>query len=308
MRWEKRGIVFRPAPGSGWGGSGAMLPVPIRLSDDVVRVYATYCDEAGMGRPGFVEVSARDPSKVLRVSDRPCLDIGRPGTFDENGVVACSVVAVDATTLYMYYVGFELGTRIRYRLLTGLAVSRDGGITFERVKTTPILERSPAELFFRCGPFVVRDGARYRMWYIAGSRWADVAGKQVPEYVVKYMESPDGIAWPEEGRVCIDIGGPDEHGFGRPWVMRRPDGGYEMFYSVRRRSVGAYRLGYAVSRDGLAWQRRDNELGLDVSPGAFDAHAIMYSAVMDLEGRRYCFYNGDDFGREGIGLAQLASP
>jgi hypothetical protein len=30
----------------------------------------------------------------------------------------------------------------------------------------------------------------------------------------------------------------------------------------------------------------------------------MYAAVIDVDGRRYCFYNGDDFGRAGIALAE----
>ena len=93
------------------------------------------------------------------------------------------------------------------------------------------------------------------------------------------------------------------NGFGRPWVARAADG-YEMYYSVRRRSFGAYRLGYAVSRDGLSWDRRDGELGLDVTPGAFDAHAIMYSALFEAGGRTWCLYNGDDFGRAGFALAE----
>jgi hypothetical protein len=101
----------------------------------------------------------------------------------------------------------------------------------------------------------------------------------------------------------MEIEGLDEHGFGRPWVVSNADAGHELFYSIRRRSLGAYRLGYAQSTDGLRWQRRDDEMGLDVSPSGFDDKAIMYSAVIDLGGRTYCFYNGNDFGRDGFAVA-----
>lgn len=304
MEWLKRGIVYCPDGSAAWARTSAMLPTPIRISPEVIRVYVTSCDASGAGRPGYVDVAADDPTRVLRASRGPCLDLGRPGTFDENGAVACSVVAVDGR-FFMYYVGFELGTKIRYRLLTGLAISTDGGDTFVKLKETPILERSPAELFFRCGPHVVRDEDRLRMWYIAGSSWTEVNGKPMPQYVVKYLESADGIQWGDEGRLCLAVSDPDEHGFGRPWVMRDgASGRYEMFYSIRRRSLGAYRLGYAVSDDGLAWRRRDAELGLDVTPGGFDSAAIMYSALIEANGRTYCLYNGDDFGRAGFGLAE----
>ena len=87
--------------------------------------------------------------------------------------------------------------------------------------------------------------------------------------------------------------------------MKRNDRGYQMFYSVRRRSLDAYRLGYATSHDGFKWHRRDAELGLDVGPGPDDAHAIMYSAVVDLEVGTFCVYNGNELGRNGVAVARL---
>ena len=76
-----------------------------------------------------------------------------------------------------------------------------------------------------------------------------------------------------------------------------------MHYSIRKRSVAAYRLGYADSEDGVHWTRRDAELGLDVSPSGWDSEAVMYSAEISVAGRTYLFYNGNDFGRTGFGVA-----
>jgi hypothetical protein len=78
-----------------------------------------------------------------------------------------------------------------------------------------------------------------------------------------------------------------------------------MFYSIRRRSLSAYRLGYAESSDGRTWIRKDDKLDLDVSPGQFDSDAIMYAAPIDIDGRMYVFYNGNDFGRAGFAVAAL---
>jgi len=78
-----------------------------------------------------------------------------------------------------------------------------------------------------------------------------------------------------------------------------------MFYSIRRRSLGAYRLGYAQSADGLAWDRRDASLGLDTSPSGWDSQATMYAAAVSAAGRTYVLYNGNDFGKQGFGAAVL---
>ena len=304
MKWRKRGIVYRPDGTQPWARTHAMVPTPLHLPElGIIRVFMTCCDEHGIGRPGFVDMAADDPSRVVHVHDRALMDIGAPGTFDENGVLACSVVRVPDGRLFLYYVGFEIGTRVRYRLLSGLAISDDGGLTFQRQSQVPVLERNDDDLYFRGGPYVALENGKFRMWYVGGSRWLDVDGKAMPEYRIKYLQSPDGLVWDGAGALVLDITHDDEHGFGRPWVLPMPSGGYCMYYSVRRKSLGAYRMGYAESCDGLAWLRKDEALGLDAGPDAFDAQAIMYAAPVTIAGRTWCYYNGNDFGRDGVALA-----
>lgn len=303
MEWRKHGIVFRPDTSLGWSQSHAMLPTPLLMLElGVLRVFYTACDEHGISRPSYVDMDPADPTRTISRAAQPLLDVGRPGTFDENGVLATSVVRTADGRLLMYFVGFEIGTRIRYRLLTGLAVSEDGGRTFRRTSTTPILERSDSELYFRAGPFVMQDRDRFRMWYVAGSRWVDIDGKPMPEYRIMYLESSDGVSWGPAGCLVMDISQDDEYGFGRPWVLREPEG-YSLYYSVRRKSHRAYRMGYARSSDGIVWDRQDDQLNLDAGPDGFDAAAISYAAPIELDSRIWCFYNGNDFGREGFALA-----
>jgi len=305
MRWKKLGLVYKPDGSFPWASSHAMIPTPVQLSDGVIRVFVTFCDAMGIGRPGYVDVSAQNPLKVLGVSQLPLLDLGKPGTFDENGMLSCSVTDLGNGRMFMYYAGFELGTKIRYRLLTGLAISEDGGSTFSRFASTPVLERSATELYFRGGPYCLYGSQKFRLWYVAGSEWIDLDGKSMPVYDIRYAESEDGINWPDHGEVHITITGTDEHGFGRPCVIAKSGGGYRMFYSVRRRSLGAYRLGYAESTDGNEWVRMDEKLNLDVTPDDFDSDAIMYAAPIEIDGKLYVFYNGNNFGRDGFAAAVL---
>jgi hypothetical protein len=74
-----------------------------------------------------------------------------------------------------------------------------------------------------------------------------------------------------------------------------------MWYSYRGE---AYRIGYAESLDGLEWTRLDEHAAIDVSPGSWDAEMIAYPCVFDWDGRRYMLYNGDGYGRTGLGVAE----
>lgn len=281
-----------------------MLPTPL-LQGDRIRVFHTGCDADGRGRPGWVDLAAEDPTRVVDQCTAPLLEIGAPGHFDDSGVVATSILRVPDGRLFMYYVGFELGVSTRYRLLTGLATSEDGGLTFRRHQRVPVLERSESESAFRCGPHVRLEAGKFLMHYIAGDGWTDVGGKQVPVYGIVAAESPDGIRWPDAGRRILDPQGPDEHGLSRPWIVRRPDR-LQLHFSVRSRSAAGYVPGLAESTDGGAnWQRRAPEAGMECGPDPFDARGFMYAAIIDACGSTYCFYNGNDFGREGFAVARM---
>lgn len=306
MKWLKHGLVWGPDQTKPWARSHAMCPTPIQINDETIRVYVSTLDGNGRGCATFVDVSTRNPTVVTYVPDFVSLAPGDPGAFDDNGVVPLGLVQSDNRYL-MYYAGFELCTQIRYRIFTGLAVSDDGGRTFDRHSRVPVLDRTDEEMFFRCGPFAMREDDDIRLWYVGGDSWTEIDGKSMPLYDLRHARSRDGVLWPEKGQVVMPVTGEDEHGFGRPWIVKRGKHDYQMFYSIRRRSLKAYRLGYAESSDGLNWLRKDEELGLDVTPSSFDSDAIMYASVITVNGRTYCFYNGNDFGKEGFALAELAS-
>jgi sucrose-6-phosphate hydrolase SacC (GH32 family) len=303
MKWQKKGLIFAPDGRLPWAKKYAFPPTPLIIGGGVLRLYVAFCDEKTVGRIGFVDVAADDPGRVLRVSDRPVLDIGRPGDFDENGLLPTCVVPV-GDKLFMYYVGYQLGQKVRYFQFEGLAISDDGGQTFRRYGRVPVIDRSDAEPHHRTSAFVMPDGDLFKMWYVAGGDWTAVNGKSLPVYNLRYFESPDGKNWPRAGAVCLDFAGPDEHAFGRPWVLKSA-GSYRMFYSIRTKSKG-YRLGYAESTDGVRWRRKDEEVGIDVSPTGWDSEMIAYSSVVEHNDRTYLFYNGNNCGETGFGYAVLA--
>ena len=305
MKWIKRGLVKIPPNMSSWASTHAMVPFPFQLNKDIIRVFTTFLDERGIGRPGYLDISVDDPFKVLNYSLKPILDIGVSGSFDDNGIVLCSVIKNSNGSLYMYYAGFELCNKIRYRILTGLAISNNGGETFYRFSKVPILERSHKELFIRGGPFVIKDINKFKLWYVAGSKWINLNGSKSPSYDIRYLESEDGISWHNVGEIVLPLTKNDEYAFGRPTIYVNKDKTYRMFYSIRKKSVGSYRLGYAESNNGKEWIRLDEKLNLDTTPNSFDSDAIMYGCPFKIKDKIYLFYNGNSFGKDGFALATL---
>ena len=297
MRWRRLGRVYVAEGHAPWARTHAYCPTPLPPRDGRLRVLCAFLDERRVGRLGWVDVDAEDPTRVLGVATRPALDVGRPGAFDDNGVTPLSVVALDDGRLRLYYAGWQLGVHVRYALFTGLAESADGGETFTRVSEAPVLDRCDGELAMRTGGHVRREDGGYRMWYAGGSEW--VGDK--PRYALRSATSEDGVRWQAPGEVVLPPLGDDELGFGRPYVLRDGER-WRMWYSLRTLSVG-YRLGYAESADGVAWERRDEDAGLEQSTGAWDSEMAGLACLAQTGGRTWLFYNGNGYGATGFGVA-----
>jgi hypothetical protein len=308
MRWRKHGVIFTVANQHEWMAHHACVPVADKVSDDVLRIYFGPRDGQGRTRTTFIEVDADNPARVRYVHDRPVLDLGKIGTFDDSGVMPSCIVN-DGDQKYLLYIGWNRGVTVPYRNAIGLAVSHDGGVTFERVFDGPIVDRTRVEPYFCASPFAIIDDGRWKLWYASSTGFVEVEGKQEPVYLIKYAESANGREWSRLNVTCIEYAF-DGEANARPCVIKE-NGRYRMWY-CHRGSVGyrtnkeqSYRLGYAESLDGMQWQRLDHLVGIERSDTGWDSMMMAYPFVYDHRGVKYMLYNGNGFGETGIGYAVL---
>jgi len=308
MAWQKQGVIFVPDRNHDWMMSHAQVPLADRISGDTLRIYFGTRDAGNRTVTSFIEVNSKNPSRVTYVHDRPALGLGELGCFDDCGAMPSWIVDRGAAK-YLYYTGWNTSTTVPYRNSIGLAISEDGGRSFQRAFPGPIMDRTREEPHFCAVPCVMIEGGRWRMWYLSCVGWKIVHGKPEPRYHIKYAESSDGISWDRRGLVCIDFNSESEGGIVRPAVLKDKSL-YRMWYSYRgledyrTNKQNSYRIGYAESADGLQWNRKD-ELGLDVSETGWDSEMIAYPFVSSHGEVEYLFYNGNGFGRSGIGYATL---
>ena len=299
FRWTKKGLLFAPTGDADWLHSHAALPVVDQI-DTGYRVYFSSRDTRGRAQVGYFETGPTFDA-VTRVSERPVIGLGPLGAFDDSGVTTSWIVNHD-NKKYHYYSGWSLGVSVPFYFFIGLAISEDGGETYRRVSPSPILERNEVDPYLTASPCVLVEDGRWRMWYVSGTGWEMKNERPQHRYHIKYAESQDGIEWKREGFVCIDYKSEDEYAISRPCVLKDGDL-YRMWYASRGSS---YRIGYAESVDGLNWTRKDDESGIDVSASGWDSEMVAYPYVLEHEGDYYMLYNGNDYGKTGIGYAVRA--
>lgn len=314
FRWRKLGKVLTPQKISGrpWLKEFAQAPATL-VFDDYVRVYFSCrppADPNGryVSYSAWVDLDRLDLGRVLRVAERPVLEPGDTGTFDEFGVYPVSPIR-RGSEVHLYYGGWTRCESVPFNVAIGLAVSTDGGETFSRAGPGPVLSYSPDEPFVVSGPKIRHFGDTFQLFYIAGRKWKRVEGRAEPVYKIRMATSKDGLRWARTHRDLIPNRIEDDEAQASPDVVFANDR-YHMFFCYRysegfRRKDRAYRIGYASSDDLVHWQRDDARAGIDVSADGWDSEMLAYPHVFKLDGRIYMAYLGNEVGREGFGLAVL---
>jgi predicted GH43/DUF377 family glycosyl hydrolase len=259
--------------------------------------------------PAFIDVDIDDPSRVIMISERPLLALGPPGSFDEHGIMPATLVEREGDVL-LYYTGWARSAgKAPYNNSSGVAVSRDGGTTFERRFPGPVLTRAPREPFSATLSWIVVDGSGlWHTWYSTGTAWVQGDDRMEPVYVICQAQSRDGIDWIRDGRPVVSPAGAME-AQSRPTILHR-NGVWHMWFCYRgskqfRDGDAAYRMGYARSTDLQTWQRDDQAAGIDVSESGWDSKMLAYPCVVTTPAGVLMFYNGNGFGASGFGWAKL---
>ncbi len=306
MKWTKLGRVFTPEGSAGWITSHAQIPTALVLPDRI-RVYFATRPGPGSSVTTFLDVDRKDPTRVLGVHHAPVLTAGAPGAFDEHGIMP-SCVLENNGKVWLYIGGWSRRHSIPYSNWTGIAVSEDSGMTFQRLFPGPVVDRTPHEILSATAVNILRRGADWHMWYASGVRWVECNGRLEEVYRLRYGHSLNGTDWKRTNEELIPWQR-DQEPTHRPSVVER-NGIWHMWFSHRgitdfRGGTDAYRLGYARSTDGQVWARDDASAGLDVTPGAWDAEMIAYPYIVEVDDRLLMFYNGNGFGQSGFGVAEL---
>lgn len=311
--WNRGGRVFAPDGRYDWMQSHAQNPTALVLGDRL-RVYfncrsARDADGSVVAHSTFVDLDRENPFRVIKVHDRPILPLGVLGAFDQFGVMAGSVLQV-GEEVRLYYVGWNRCEGIPYNHAIGLAISRDGGVSFVRYAQGPVIGRTPSEPFIQNSPYVTRIDDVYHMWYSSGTRWIRHGASFESIYVIMHAWSADGVVWQRNGVACIPQRvehecqtNPSVLKIGKRWHMW-----FCYRHGLDFRNPGrGYRIGYAWSGDLVTWHRDDPLGELAPAVSGWDSEMICYPCVLEVDGKLLMFYSGNYFGRDGFGYAVRAA-
>jgi uncharacterized repeat protein (TIGR01451 family) len=219
---------------------------------------------------------------LTKYEENPVLDVGAPGSWDEDWVLDPSVLYTDST-YWMWYSGY--GSSDIFQI--GLATSPDG-LTWIRSEANPVVTSSQSwEINGVSGPSVLLDGTTFKMWYTGVDEFGVAR--------IGYATSSDGILWTKYAdNPVLDIGAGgswEDEDIAKPTVIKFKNS-YHLWYSGFDGSVS--RIGYATSSDGMEWTKDTANPVLDVGHvGDWDWLTIYGPDVVKVGDTLRMWYSGE---------------
>lgn len=320
MKWKKIGQIFDPTKWDdgierNWMKEFSQSTSTL-IFDDFVRVYFSCRPHKDKNNQAtsyttFMDLDRNDLTKILRVHDKPILPLGELGSFDEFAIYPTSVIRKENNEVWLYYAGWNRMQSVPFNTSIGLAISKDEGVSFDRIGSGPILSHNLDEPFVISGPKIRKFNGVYYLFYLAGSKWIKENERSEIIYKNRMAKSTDGINWDRLGvNIVADKLNENECQAG-PDVFHYK-GKYHMYYVYRygtsdHRDIPGrgYKIGYAHSNDLIDWVRDDDNAGITYSESGWDSTMHHYPHIFDMDGKHYMLYNGNEFGKYGFGLAVL---
>lgn len=299
MIWNKKGLIFENAGLHPKLFSHASNPLAIQLDDNIYRVFYSGRDAENRSSVSYFDYDF-ESMKIVFECNQPLISHGSENTFYSHGISIGNYYEVDGNK-YLNFMGWQIPENEHWRGKIGrLLISGDlDQLTID--SKYPLLDTDTEDPISLSYPWIHYKEGIYQMWYGSTVYWDTETEEML--HIIKYAESSNADTWVRKGEAIPFILGKSQ-AFSRPSVIQN-ESGYHMWFSYRGKLKSKYRIGYAFSADGIKWECDYENIGIDISETGWDNDMICYPFVFVRENSLYMLYNGNDYGKTGIGLAVL---
>jgi hypothetical protein len=223
---------------------------------DIIKDYETYyfyyhgapVDLQRWGRGGYrigVATATHPLGPWARVVDKPLLDLGPAGSWDDAGV-ACPVILREALDkFFMWYCG--IGSKEPKKWSIGLATASSPSGPWTKVSNNPVIDG------FGYVSSVIKHGGKY---FLYSEHPISSTANDYGPMSLALADAPEGPWTPWSGNPVLPAGEKgawDDAGYSEAKVLYR-DGVFHMFYGGAKefvpRRLTQESIGYAYSFDG----------------------------------------------------------
>ena len=293
ITFVKKGLILK-SQSVKWNKNYTWVPTAYKINNRQAIVFFARRDFNNESDTGYFIFDVVN-EKVVKISKKPILKRGPLGSFDDSAAIASQILKI-GNKYFLYYVGWTRGLKVPYFSSIGLAISKKIIGPYKKIYNAPIISQSKENPYFVATCFVKKD-KNYKMYLTSNTEWKKKHKVSTPRYLIKSSISSDGINWKHEDNEVIGFQNRNETAITRPWIIeyKKKD---IMFFSLKKKQ---YEIETAIYKN-KKWVRK-RMFKFSKKSNKFDSDSQEYSTILKFKDKYVMFYNGNNYGKDGIGYA-----
>ena len=293
QKWRKEKIIFHIP------NKHTQCPVIDLLPSSLWRIYYASRNEENCSSIYFFDYDVEYETIVFN-NNKPIISLGDSGRFDEHGMMPSSIYEN-----YLFYFGISHSKSVSHLNSIGMLNLN----TNQRCFNGPIISKNYTDPFYVATPYIKKIDSIFHIWYLSVFRHE----YDNLFYNIKHATSNNFTNWNYEEEPCISCES-DEGGIASPSVLQLNDR-LTMWYCYRKSTDyrvnpnNSYKIGTATYQEhDKKWKRMDQTIHFynsEFFPSSFDSVMMCYPNVFQYSNKYFMLLNGNEFGKTGIGYAQL---
>lgn len=299
MTWKKLGRIAHLSSSSKNPLLKTHLSTPslIEIADGKFKVFVSIRDNKNRSSIGSFNIDMSDLSDKT-VFPNLELEFGNSKTFYSSGISLGNIFNYQGEN-FCGFMGWNHDSNSQWFGELGI-IKLDLGMNMRVYTSEPIIDRKKFDVLSFSYPNIeFINNSRFEMWTGQTLTWNAGNGEML--HILKKYKSTNLMDWESSGESI-------------PWSLR----GFQAFsgptcmtinnqkiliYSCRT-NTSKYQIGAAISVENN-WHELSKNYGLKPSPGnSWDSEMVEYPRVFSYLGDQYMLYNGNSYGKTGVGIAK----
>jgi len=299
MKWHKLGRIFdiEEISRSAEMLSHASTPSPLVIGDNQVRIFYSSRDIRNRSSISYFDLDL-STLKIIYAHDKPLFKFGEDHTFFSEGISLGNVFKWKGA-VYMAFMGWKIPEGEHWFGQIGLlGINSENNIhLLQDFPVLPINSIDPISLSY---PWVsATENMEITYWYGSTLTWDGPNCDMI--HVLKEGRTINLSRW-ESGTRTLAFDQSEFQAFSSPTILEISDKRV-LFFSYRGEGM-SYKIGSAELTNEYPVATKD-DFGISENLEQWESEMQCYPRIFQLSGKHYMLYNGNQYGKSGIGLALL---
>lgn len=295
QNWVKQGLLIKKNPQIKWMSNYIGPCFAISRNNRYIDIYFSSRDKYNISTIGKFSFDTKLEKKS---KFRKILTVSNSRSFDKHGV-SYPLIYNYRKKKYLFYVGWKKNTKYKFENTLAFAIKKKE--IFYNFKK---IFNKKNSLYGSGSCYILKNNNKHFLWFTSFIKKNEKKKNNTHyKYLIKLATSHNLKKWRTISKPCINFLSENEVAISKPTVIYK-NNNFHMWYCYRGKK---YKIGYAISKNGKDWIRKDNLVKFIGKNLNWDKNEKCYPSVIKHDKKFYMFYSGNNYGKDGVGYAILGN-